>query len=265
MHPPEVKQAALDLIATGHNDCEVARQLGIPRATIRDWRRPTYVSRRDYADCACPRCWRASKPMRFEPEDYTELLGLYLGDGHIAEGARTDRLRLSLDARYDQMNAEIEALMRRCFPHNRVGRVQAARSGYSGRSAACLVLSVYSAHLRCLFPQHGPGRKHERPIRLEPWQETLVEQAPWGFVRGCIRSDGCAFINRTDVHREKPYEYLSYGFSNKSEDIARLFVAACDLVGVRWRLNSGRRGVWAVRINRRQSVAMMVDHVGLKA
>jgi hypothetical protein len=25
------------------------------------------------------------------------------------------------------------------------------------------------------FPQHGPGRKHERPIVLEPWQLEIVD------------------------------------------------------------------------------------------
>jgi Homeodomain-like domain len=79
MHPLHVKQAALDLIAAGHNDCEVSRRLGVPRRTIMDWRRPTYVSLREYALETCPRCWRTAKPMRFTPADYAELLGLYLG------------------------------------------------------------------------------------------------------------------------------------------------------------------------------------------
>jgi hypothetical protein len=72
MHPPHVKRQALDLIAAGHNDCEVSRRLRIPRGTIRDWR--TYVPKRRYAIETCPRCWRAAKPMRFTPEDYSELL-----------------------------------------------------------------------------------------------------------------------------------------------------------------------------------------------
>jgi hypothetical protein len=110
------------------------------------------------------------------------------------------------------------------------------------------------------LPQHGPGRKHERPIKLESWQSDLLHRAPWAFVRGCIRSDGCAFINRTE-----PYEYLNYDFSNKSKDIVDLFVATCELVGVEFRANHNpSRGLWQVRINRRQSVAKMVDEVGLK-
>lgn len=59
------------------------------------------------------------------PGDYGELLGLYLGDGHIAQVARTQKLRLSLDARYPAIVADAEALLRRCFPGNRVGRVTA--------------------------------------------------------------------------------------------------------------------------------------------
>ena len=106
--------------------------------------------------------------------------------------------------------------------------------------------------------------KHERRIALERWQREIVEAAPWPFIRGCIRTDGCAFINRTDVHREKPYEYLSYDFSNMSTDIVDLFLAACDRVGVFTRVNRNNRGLWDVRINRRESVARMREHVGLK-
>lgn len=128
----------------------------------------------------------------------------------------------------------------------------------------CVNVSVYSCHLPCLFPQHGPGKKHERPIVLEPWQRNLVAAAPWAFIRGCIRTDGCAFINRTDIHRAEPYEYLSYEFSNMSKDIVDLFLEACDRVGVFTRANCNPRGRWSVRINRRDSVAAMLEHVGLK-
>jgi hypothetical protein len=61
-----------------------------------------------------------------------------------------------------------------------------------------------------------------REIILEPWQQEIVETAPWPFIRGCIKTDCCAFINRTDVHRARPYEYLSYDFSNMSTDIVEL-------------------------------------------
>jgi hypothetical protein len=119
------------------------------------------------------------------PADYAELLGLYLGDGHITELARTERLRIFLDARYSKVVADAEALLRRCFPANRVGRVW--RHGGS-----MAILMLYSRHLSCLFPQHGAGKKHDRRIRLEAWQKQLVEAAPWAFIRGCIRLTAAA-------------------------------------------------------------------------
>jgi len=220
-----------------------------------DWRRPTYVPRREYSLETCPRCWLAAKPMRFTDDDYAELLAMYLGDGCISDLARTQSLRIALDLRYPGIIRETCELLRRCFPVNPVNEVAAT---------GCVHVLVYSRHLSCLFPQHGHGRKHERAIALEAWQADCVRRAPWPFIRGCIRTDGCAFINRTDVHRAEPYEYLSYEFSNKSEDIVRLFVEACGRVGVFTRVNCDARGQWDVRINRRASVALMQSQVGLK-
>jgi Homeodomain-like domain len=252
MHPPHVRAAALALIEQGLNDCEVSRRLGIPRPTIRDWRRPTYVP----LDPAiprnpCPRCWRPAKAMRFTDEDYAELLAVYLGDGCISASARTSRLRISLDAKYPGIIADTTALLSRCFPHNPVGEVGA----HGGRMVN---VSLYCSHLPCLFPQHGPGMKHERPIVLESWQQNIVDAAPWLFIRGCIRTDGCCFINRTGA-----YEYRSYDFTNMSKDIVNLFVRACDGVGVFTRTTGGGSRKWSVRINRRR-VAKMVEQVGLK-
>jgi hypothetical protein len=244
VHGEPIQTAARELIAAGVNDCEIARRLGVPRTTVRDWRAPRYVSQpRD----VCWRCWRLIRPVHFTPADYAELLGLYLGDGHITVLARTDRLRIFLDARHARIVRESEALLRRYFPCNRIGRLGRPRE-------RMVVLHVYNGHLACLFPQHGPGKKHERPIVLEPWQQQLVTTAPWALLRGLIRSDGCAYINRTGK-----YEYLSYCFDNHSADIRRLFMDACEAVGVECRTSRN-----SVRIYRRASVALMLEHVGLK-
>jgi hypothetical protein len=98
------------------------------------------------------------------------------------------------------------------------------------------------------------GQKHDRPIALEPWQHELVALAPWAFLRGCIRSDGCVFINRTGK-----YEYESLEFANISKGILGLFAATCQRVGVEYRLYKT-----CVRIYRRASVALMLEHVGRK-
>ncbi len=244
LYAASVRQDALALIAAGENDCEVARRLGIPRTTVRDWRRRPVPA---VPDDLCPRCWRRGSGIVFTVSDYAELLGLYLSDGHITTLARTDRLRLSLDSRYPGIAGESDALLRRCFQSNRVGRLSADRG-------STVVLWVYSRHLSCLYPQHGPGKKHQRRIELEPWQGELVAAAPWAFIRGCIRSDGCVFVNRTGR-----YEYLTYHFCNLSADIRNLFVQVCESVGIHCRV-SGRN----VRMNRRACVQLLVEHVGTK-
>ena len=104
-------------------------------------------------------------------------------------------------------------------------------------------------------PKHGPGKKHERPIELEPWQQALVGAAPWAFVRGCIRSDGCSFVNRTGR-----YAYLSYEFRNCSTDILGLFASTCAAVGLRPRRYHDR-----VRLCRGADVAQLLTHVGVKS
>jgi hypothetical protein len=179
----------------------------------------------------------------FADHDYAELLGLYLGDGHIAQLARTQKLRISLDAAHGQVVADTEALLRRCIPHNRVGRVTAC-------GGSNVLPHVYHGHLSCLFPQAGPGKKHERPVALEPWQDRIVEAAPWALLRGLIRSDGCIFVNRTGR-----YEYVSYDFANLSVDIPDLFVRTCERLGMR-----PRRYARHARLYRREDVARLLAH-----
>lgn len=186
-------------------------------------------------------------PIRFAPDDYAELLGLYLGDGWLSRVSRTFALRIALDASYAGIVARTVALMRRTFPASPVG----VGVRHHGRM---LVPRVHHGHLPCLLPQHGPGPKHERPIVLEDWQLAAVAAEPWRLLRGLLHSDGCAYINRTGR-----YSYLSWDFSNRSQDILELFCATCSAVGV-----EHRRYHHHVRVHRRGSVDLLVERVGLK-
>ena len=99
------------------------------------------------------------------------------------------------------------------------------RSGASASSAG-------SRRWREAFPQHGPGRKHERPIVLEPWQREIVDAFPQEFLRGLIHSDGCRTVNRFKTKlpsgRVAEYAYPRYFFSNLSADIRGLFCEYCE-------------------------------------
>lgn len=129
------------------------------------------------------------------------------------------------------------------------------------------MVNVQAAGRRWLeaFPQHGPGRKHERRIVLTDWQEEIVERFPHEFLRGLIHSDGCRTVNRFKTKlpsgRVAEYAYPRYFFSNLSPDIRALFCATCDRLGIRWSLSNPRN----VSISHRASVARLDEFVGPKA
>ena len=94
--------------------------------------------------------------------------------------------------------ADARSLVARVFPHNQVGLAL-------GKRGTTTILSVYNLHLACLFPQHGRGIKHKRPIVLEQWQEARSKPHR-GLSFGLHTVRWLRIINRTG-----PYAYLSYG------------------------------------------------------
>jgi hypothetical protein len=123
-----------------------------------------------------------------------------------------------------------------------------------------VVITSYWKQWPCFLPQHGRGKKHTRPIILEPWQLELVKRDPRGLIRGLIHTDGWRGTNRVHV-KGRDYEYPRYQFSNRSDDIRRIFTDACDLLGIAWR----PWGRWHISVARRDSVAKLDEFVGLKA
>ena len=87
VHSAAIRDEIRSLATRGVSDSEIARRTGVPRTTVRDIRRqptPRFASSE-----LRPRCWRPARNMWFEPGDYAEILGLYLGDGYIARLPRT--------------------------------------------------------------------------------------------------------------------------------------------------------------------------------
>lgn len=233
-------QRALELSNAGWNNCQIGREMGVNRRTVSDWVRGR--TRRK----------RREPPAMVPSYPYAYLLGLYLGDGHIARHPRdVYRLRIFLDRSYPLIVAECGAAIGLCMP-NKVGIV---------RRRAERVNEVYSfsKHWPQLFPQHGAGRKHERKIVLEPWQRLIVDRHPGRLLRGLIHSDGCRVVNRVR-HPQKTYAYPRYFFSNRSLDIQGVFCDACDRLGVSWRQD----GPWNISVARRDSVAILDRHIGPK-
>jgi hypothetical protein len=252
-----------DLVESGLNDCAIARLTQLPRSTVRDWRSSQRwlprlpipgISRRRAPSSACPVCGGPLHDLWALPDSYAYLLGLYLGDGCLSEARRgVFKLRIALDGLYPGIISECVAAMREVLPNNR-------QLVQSIRGSRGVEVNTHSKQLRCLFPQHAPGRKHERRIALADWQQDIVTRHPELLVRGLIHSDGCRTVN-TIHHPKKTYAYPRYCFSNRSDEIRRIFCDACDLLGIEWRVMNR----WNISVARREAVARLDEFVGPKA
>jgi hypothetical protein len=186
---------------------------------------------------------------------YVYLLGLYLGDGCISEHARhVLRLRVFQDARYLDLIA---------LCHRTMALVGGREPGHV-KAPGCIEIYAFWKHWACLFPQHGPGPKHVRSMRLRSWQQLLVNEHPKELLRGLVHSDGCRSINR--VRRRltggiRTYEYVRYFFVNASPGIRALFAATCSQLGVSYRRMTER----TISVARRDSVAFLDTFIGAKS
>ncbi len=247
MYAKPVRDRALRLIDEGHSLSEVSRRISVSRSTLRDWRaRPE----RPGSSTWCLRCSDAPHDLAA----YAALLGYYLGDGCLSEAPRYFALRVSCDANYPRILEDVATLMTRVRPGSNVFRVKAP---------GVVVVQAHWQHWPCLFPQHGPGRKHERPIVLEPWQQRIVRDHPGDFLRGLFHSDGSRVANwttRVVAGKVKRYDYPRWMFTNSSDDILDLCTQALDLVGVAWR----RPRVNCVAVSRAADVGRLDELIGPK-
>lgn len=258
MRTIEEVERVLELATRGLNPCQISRETRIPRATVRDWCRgkiPT--GRRPLAGNrvgSCPECGHPNHEFDELPQaQYSYLLGLYLGDGYISRSHRgVFRLRIVLDRRYPGIIRECARAMATVMPSSKVGI-------FAQKHMNADEVSSYSRAWPCLFPQHGPGRKHLREIRLMDWQQRLVDRHPEPMLRGLIHSDGCYSVN-TIKHPKKTYVYPRYLFSNRSDDIRRIFCETCDRLGIAWRAMNQ----FEISVAQRESIALMDEFIGPK-
>jgi hypothetical protein len=244
MHPTSVRREALALLASGTSVNAASKSLGVSRAAIREWRdRPDSL----VARAACP------APATASPA-YAALFGYYLGDGCISEHARTTALRVACDVKYPGIIEDARTLMVAVHPERPVHVVTAP--------GMVSLVSLWK-HWPCLFPQHGPGRKHERALEMTDWQREIVERYPAEFLRGLFHSDGCRVNNwatRTVAGQKKRYDYPRWQFVNESAEIMRWCGEALDLVGIAWRQTNRR----TLSVSRREAVAELDGLIGPK-
>lgn len=230
------------LAAMGLSSSAIARQLGLPRSTVRDW----LAGRLPHSASPPTDGCGVVHVLGELPPDYVYLLGLYLGDGCISRQPRgVYRLRIFLDAKYPGIAGRASAAMQ---------SVLSSPAGTVTRGN-CIEVYTYWRHWPCLFPQHGPGLKHERSILLEDWQQRLVARHPESLLEGLIHSDGCRSLNTG----RGGWVHPRYSFANRSTDIHGLFREACDRIGVHWTAAPEK-----TYVSRKADVARLDEFIGPK-
>jgi len=245
MRAKEEIELAMLMISAGFNDCEISRNLDIPRRTIQDWRTGRLPNLDRNVELSTPE--GLLEYLKDSEYEYVYILGMYLGDGYIGKTRRTYRLRITLDDKYPNIQRECEDSLKKILPNNQVSRV---------RREGCHDISAYSNLLPLLFPHLGKGKKHERKMELTEWQLSLINTNPRPLLRGFIHSDGCRFTNKVGK-----YQYPAYQFSNLSSDLKNIFIYACSLLGIST-CNSSRNR--AIAVNKRGHVELLDTFIGPK-
>jgi len=234
--------------------------LGIPRATVRDC-----IERyRDVEGLENNKA-RATKSTSTEllaavsnalntglQQGYAYLLGLYLGDGYIVRNKRIFFLRIALDSQYPNIIKRCHDAMRTILPENKVHILNSRQGNWVE------VIGFYK-FWPDLFPQSGSGPKHKREIRLEDWQQKIVEAYPIEFFRGLYHSDGSRFSNVVNGK-----DYPRYQFTNSSSDIRQMFCETCDRLGLHWTAKARGGAITDIYVSRRKDVEYLDRLIGPK-
>ena len=245
MYPDHVRAEALDALSAGASLSAASRNCGVSRSTLRAWRDGPRAER-----STCPRCELDS----FDEQAYSALFGYYLGDGCISRHARYHALRISCDAKYPVIIADVEHVIEDVRPEHRTFRVP---------GPGVIVVQSNWVHWPCMLPQHGPGRKHERLLGIESWQWDIVQKHPADFLRGLFHSDGCRVRNwamQLVGGEKKRYEYPRWQFVNESAEIMTWCRDALDLAEIPWRQTNRR----TLSVSRRDAVARLDALIGPK-
>jgi hypothetical protein len=245
VYPEPVRRAAISALEAGASVSSVSRDLGVARCTVRAWAA---------LGPAVDACFRCEGLLPARARAYSALLGYYLGDGCLSSHRGKWVLRVSCDRTLPGIVADVS---------RQVGAIRPEGNVWHVKGPGVVVVQSNWRHWPCLFPQHGPGRKHERQIALEDWQADVVRAFPADFLRGLFHSDGCRVSNwatRTVAGERKRYDYARWQFVNASEDILGLCTWALDLAGVEWRRSAPR----VVSVSRREAVARLDGLIGPK-
>jgi hypothetical protein len=207
----------LDLHKTGNNHGQIAKQLNIPRTTVRDFLK--------IKSNIVP---KNKVPLPIEDEafrkNYAYFLGIFLGDGCLSLGKKNVyRCRITLDAKYSDIISKTKNCISTIMPNNKTSIVYRPYKGMP----SCVDVSCYSKEWIKVLTFYIAGPKWTHSIKLEDWQQSIVEKYPHEFWLGLYHSDGTRYV-QTNTGK------FVYSFCQKSEDITNLFKWCSDLLDIKY-------------------------------
>lgn len=264
MRTYEEYKRILEYWEKGYSKKGISRALNIPRRTVIDCiQRYGTIDQLEavFAELQTPLLLSILQGEREDTQNiceaYAYILGMYLGDGNISKLRKIYRLRITLDAKYPDIIQRCSDKLKQLFSENAVGAI---RHFYAGR-LSYINVSLCKKDLPIFFPQHGIGKKHERPIVLEAWQQRIIDQYPLEFWRGLYHSDG----SRSD-NFVAGKSYPRYQFCNVSSDIIQIFIRTCDQLGLHWTTKQPHKVTKSmlVFISKRKDVEYLDNLIGKK-
>lgn len=218
---------------SGLNNCQISRELNIPRTTIAS------ILKREPKEKIVINPYNYIKDNSLESA-YSYILGLYLGDGYISKTKRTYRLRIFLDSQYNKLNEYLVNQLQQLFPNNKVTIIKSKHN--------MIILSVYSNNIPDLFPHIGKGKKHNREIIITFWQEDILISHQ--LIKGFIHSDGTYYFSG---------KFDRYEFKNLSIDILNIFKNYCDKLNIKYTSNKN-----VITFYKRNEVLELKELIGTK-
>lgn len=178
------------------------------------------------------------------------IVGVALGDGNLSRpNGRATRLRITCDAKYPRLAAEIVSSLTTLFPKNKVSKVE--------RTSTYFDISVYSNTLDSLMPWSvGAGPKKVQVARVPGWIKNDLHLSK-ACLKGLLQTDGC-------IYQDRGYQMLS--FTNNTRELAEDVQEIFEKMGVHPRfasVNNGGFQKFSVRLARAEEVKRVITILSL--
>ena len=206
--PKEEYDKVIEASKTESNMMVISKKFAIPWTTVRQWikgKRQYLKNQQTSIDSDVKKFIKDNIGIN----EYSYMLGCYLGDGHIVfiKNKISKRITISTATNTPEL-IRFQSNILTKFGNKIVVRK---------RKSNCVDIFTHNPELDKLFPQAGPGKKHDRKIELSDWQKEIINHKY--LLLGLFHTDGSA----TKAYSPKNDNPLRYEFVNVSQDIINIY------------------------------------------